>query len=184
PVDIQWTIKNIGANPAVGSWSDAAYLSPSAIWNFTNPVIGRFSFSGTLAPGATYTGTLHANLPLATPGSYRVVIRADIFDDVFESSDLNNTTASPGVLNVTVPALQLGVPLPTTLNSGQDRLYQVTVTQGQTLRVDVTSAASTAANELFIRFGALPTASTYDASYQGALQANQHATIPSKTAGI
>src|SRR5207248_823768 len=61
--------------------------------------------------------------------------------------------------------------------------YQVTVTQGNTLRVDVTSPFTTAANELFLRFGAVPTGSIYDAAYQGALQANQYAVIPSTTAG-
>src|SRR5207248_11741776 len=96
---------------------------------------------------------------------------------------LNNTTTSADVLQVTVPELHLGTPLVTTLDSGQDRLYQVTVAQGQTLRVDVTSPNVTAANTLFLRYGALPTGSTYDAAYQGALQANQFAVIPAATAG-
>ena len=37
---------------------------------------------------------------------------------------------------------------------------------------------------MFLRYNALPTASNYDAAYQGALQANQYAVIPSTTAGI
>src|SRR5207247_6523927 len=82
-----------------------------------------------------------------------------------------------------VPALQLGVPLSTTLDTGEDRLYQVTVPQGDTLRVDVAAADTSAANALFLRYNALPTGSTYDAAYQGALQANQFAVIPSTTAG-
>ena len=131
PVTIQWTITNTGANPASGSWTDAAYLSPSPIWDYTNPVIGRMAFSGTILPGGTYTETLNAHLPLATPGQYRVVVRANIFEDLFESSYDNNTTASASPLTVAVPALQLGVPLNTTLDTGETRLYQITVPAGR-----------------------------------------------------
>ncbi|MCX7108529.1 MAG: hypothetical protein NTX45_00065 [Proteobacteria bacterium] len=40
-----------------------------------------------------------------------------------------------------------------------------------------------AANVLFLRYNALPTGSDYDAAYQGALQANQYAVIPSAKTG-
>jgi CARDB/Putative Ig domain len=183
-VEIKWTVKNVGVNPASGSWTDAAYLSADANWDINDKPIGKFSYSGTLQPGQTYTDTLDASLPPATPGSYRVIVRTDLFDAVLESSELNNTTPSADVLNVTVPALQLGVPFSTTLDPGQDRLYQVTVPDGDTLRVDLTSSTSTAANELFLRHQALPTASTYDTAYQGALQANKYAVIPSTTVGV
>jgi hypothetical protein len=72
---------------------------------------------------------------------------------------------------------------PTTLDTGQDQLFQVTVAQGQTLRVDLTSSDPAAANTLFLRYNALPTGSLYDAAYQNGLQANQFAVIPSTTAG-
>ncbi len=184
PVEIKWTVENIGTNPASGTWTDAAYLSPNAIWNYTDPVIGQISYSGTLQPGQSYTQTLDANLPGATPGQYRVIIRTNIFVDIPVVEPLDNATASPSVLSVTVPALQLGVPVNTTLDTGENRLYEVTVPQGDTLRVDVTSTNNNAANELFLRYNELPTSSTYDAAYQGALQANQYAVIPSTTDGI
>src|SRR5205085_4876286 len=76
------------------------------------------------------------------------------------------------------------VPLNTTLATGADRLYQVAVQQGQTLQVALTSSDQAGANVLFLRYNALPTGSTYDAAYQGPLQANQFAVIPSTTAGI
>src|SRR5262249_18818016 len=58
PVHIKWTITNTGVNPASGTWTDAAYLSADAIWGFTDPIIGRFKFTGTLAPGASYDAVL------------------------------------------------------------------------------------------------------------------------------
>jgi hypothetical protein len=52
-----------------------------------------------------------------------------------------NRAASANVLTVSVPEIQLGVPFPTTLSTGQLRLYQVRVPQDKTLRVSLTSAA-------------------------------------------
>jgi hypothetical protein len=183
-VEITWTVTNTGDNPASGSWTDTAYLSSDSSWDIGDLPIGTVTFSGTVAGhGGTYTATLDANLPPATPGQYRILVRADVFDEVIESSEFNTTT-SADVLSVTVPELHLGVPLATTLDAGQDRLYQVTVRQGDTLRVELTSPSTAGANELFLRYGALPTGSTYDAAYQGPLQANQFAVIPSTTAGV
>ncbi len=113
-----------------------------------------------------------------------MIVRTDIFDQVPESNKLNNTTASADVVSVTVPELHLGVPLSTTLATGQTQLYQVTVAQGQTLRVDLTSSDPAASNELYLRYNAVPTGSVYDAIYQGPLQANQYAVIPSTKAGV
>ncbi|MCB1964701.1 MAG: hypothetical protein KDI64_01260, partial [Candidatus Accumulibacter sp.] len=183
PIHLGWTVSNVGVNAASGAWSDTAYLSADNIWDIGDRPIGRFSFSGTLQPGGSYDASLDANLPPATPGSYRVIVRSDIFDDILESQELNNRTTSADLLKVSVPELHLGVALSTTLDTGEDRLYQVTVGQGDTLRVDLTSADARAANVLFLRYDALPTGSTYDAAYQQALQANQFAVIPSTTAG-
>ena len=117
-------------------------------------LLGRVPFSGTLAPGDSYTQSLQAAIPPVGPGQYRVIVRPDIFDEVYEgANESNNRTTSPDAINVTVDSLVLGAPLDTTLKTGQERLYQLTVGPGQTLKVDLTSSAA-ASNEIFIRFGA------------------------------
>ena len=59
-------------------------------------------------------------------------------------------------LAVTVDALQLGVPRPAVLATGQEKLFQVTVGQGETLQVSV-AGKDGSAHELYIRRGAAPT---------------------------
>src|SRR5262249_28423122 len=130
-----------------------------------------------------YTLKLDTNLPAATPGQYRIIIRTDIFHEIPETDYLNNTTASANPLNVSVPALHLGVPVSTTLDNAQLQLYQLNVTLGQTLRVVVISSTANPANEIFLRYNAVSSGVSYDAPYQGALQANQFAVIPSTLAG-
>ena len=186
PITIQWTVNNIGAYAAMGSWTDAVYLAPSAVWNISDDLLGDVVYTDEqgLEPGDSYTSSLTVDLPSAIPEQYRIIVRTNIFETLPESNYENNSTASQDVLTVTVPSLQLGVPLTTTLSTGQELLYQVTETPGQTLQVELTTSDKNAANELYLRYNAVPTSATYDAIYQGALQADQDAIIPSTQAGV
>lgn len=184
PIKIEWTVFNRSNNNAEGQWTDAVYLSNDAIWDISDRPIGRVGFSGTLKPGESYTSQLAATLPPAIPGQYRIIVRPDIFNQVYEGeNEANNRTTSADPLNVAVRELQLGVPLETTLNTGQERLYQVNLGLDQTLKVNLTSTASNAANELFLRFGNVPTGVFYDAAYAGLLSPNQSAVIPTTKPG-
>ncbi len=187
PVAVSWTVANQGQFPASGAWTDAVYLASTPIWNISDPLIGevRYSNSG-LTTGQSYTSTLTAMLPPAIPGQYYLIVRTNVFGDVYEDAAgvANGITTSAGQMQVIVPTLQLGVPLATPLSDGQDQLFQVTVPENQTLQVSLTSADASAANEIYLRYNAVPTAFQYDAIYSGPLQANQTALIPGTQAGV
>ena len=144
----------------------------------------RHSASG-LATGQSYTSSLDALIPPAVPGSYYVIVRTNLFGDVYEgpTGSANDITPSAGQTQVTVTTLQLGTPLATTLAKGTDQLYAVIVPENQTLQVSLSSSTSSAANEIFVRYNAVPNSFQYDAIYSGPLQANQSAFIPDTTAG-
>ena len=122
-------------------------------------------------------------MPPALPGSYFLIVRTNVFDDVNESSFTNNFTATANQFTVTTATLTLGTPLDDTLSTGQENLYAVNVAAGQTLEVDLTSPASSAANELYVRYNALPSSINFDAAYTGHLVANQTATVPTTQPG-
>ncbi len=187
-IHVEWT--GINAHPttaAVGTWSDAVYLSADGVWDIGDRLIGRVqaATAGSLAPGQTYHSVLDAVLPPATPGEYRVIVRSDIFNEIYEQEfEANNRATSADAFSVTVDTLNLGVPLTTTLSSGQSRTYQVTVGLGQTLRVQVQTSNKAAAQELFVRYADVPTGVAYDAAYAGPLAANQVAVVPSTRPGV
>ncbi|QGZ92576.1 CARDB domain-containing protein [Microcystis aeruginosa] len=184
PITIEWTVNNKGEYKAEGEWTDAVYLSADETWDINDTLIGRSSFKGLLNSNQSYTSKLQSILPPAPLGQYRIIVRPDIFNQVYEgTNEANNRTTSPGTITVTVPELQLGVPLQTTLNTGQERLFRVNVGLGQTLQVNLTSTATEAANELFVRFDNAPTGIVYDASYSGQLIPNQEAVIPTTKPG-
>ena len=183
-VSLSWTVQNTSSEPAVGSWSDTLYLSADATWDISDVPLGRVAFSGTLAPDETYSQTLDTLLPPATPGQYRVITRTDIFNQVYEREfDANNALASSETLSVTVDQLQLGTPFETTLSTGQSRLFQVTVPHDQTLRVSLSTEVAGASNEIFLRYDAAPTIAAFDAAYEGGLDSNLQAVIPSTEPG-
>ncbi|WP_422665759.1 CARDB domain-containing protein (plasmid) [Anabaena sp. PCC 7938] len=183
-IEISWKVTNYGDNPASGEWSDAVYLSTDAIWDINDRLIGRITHNGNLVTAADYTSTLITNLPPAIPGQYRIIVRSDIFNQVYEAeNEANNRTTSADSLNVTVEQLQLGVAKATTLSTGQERLFAINLQAGQTLRVKANSDATQAANEIFVRFQQAPTSIVYDAAYTGVLGPNQSAIIPTTKTG-
>lgn len=186
PISVSWTVTNASASEsASGAWWDTAYLSTDATWDIDDMPIGRGSFEGTLAPGQTYTRSLTALAPPATPGQYHVIVRTDIFNQIYEETfDANNKTASAEPIDVTAVELALGVPYETTLSSDQQRLFQVTVPHERTLRISLTTDADEAANELFVRYDQAPTMAYYDAAYEGGLAADVEAFIPDTEPGV
>ncbi|MCH2247748.1 MAG: putative Ig domain-containing protein, partial [Crocosphaera sp.] len=184
-IELEWTIFNRGDYKAEGEWTDAVYLSTDATWDINDIPIGRVSHQGTLNPGESYTSQLETNLPPAIGAQYRVIVRPDIYNQVFEGPhEANNRTASAEPITVTVAELQLGVPLTTSISKGEDKLYQVDVGLNQTLKVDLNASDPNSSNEIFLRYGDAPTGIVYDAAYEGQLAPNQSAVIPTTKPGV
>ncbi|MCA9137966.1 MAG: hypothetical protein KDB00_14440, partial [Planctomycetales bacterium] len=185
PLEIRWTVTNNSNETATGTWSDSVFFSSDSSWDIRDKSVGRVTFRGTLGPGESYTSILNTTMPAITPGSYRVIVRADIFNQVYEAgADANNDAASPNIVAVTAEELQLGVPLSTALNVDQEMLFQVVVPLDRTLRVNVKSDRDDTALELYLRQGTAPTSTAFDAASQGRLTAEQVAVIPSTSPGI
>ncbi len=141
PIRLSWTVTNQSDEVASGTWTDSVFLSEDATWDIADRPLGRASFSGTLQPDGSYTLTLDALMPAAAPGNYRVIVRTDIFNQVYEGvNEVNNRAASPNALNVSVDEMQIGAPLTTSLAPKQEKLFQIQVPDGQTLRVTLQSS--------------------------------------------
>ncbi len=180
---ITWTVTNRSVNPAKGTWSDAVYLSSDANWDIKDRYLGRVLHSGDLAQDGSYTSTLTANLPALTPGQYRIIVRTDAQNQVYEGdNEVNNLTTAASAITLSATELPLNQILTTTLATGQERLYHVVLPKGETLKVSV-NGTQTAQNELFIRYGQAPTSSEYDATYAGITNGSPTAIIPGSLAG-
>ncbi|MDH5500886.1 MAG: pre-peptidase C-terminal domain-containing protein, partial [Gammaproteobacteria bacterium] len=86
-------------------------------------------------------------------------------------------------IQVTIPEIAVASTLATTLSAGQARVYKVSVAAGETLRVTLDSSVDASANELYIRYGDIPSGFAYDAAYSTPMAGDQEVYIPSTQAG-
>ncbi len=201
-VSIGWTLQNQGDSAASGYLCDAVYISGDQAWDIDDAHTGDNCRTINLAPGATGSVQMQMRMPdretlaaLAadtdwtggmpgvTPGAYYAIVRADIRNQIRETDDANNTGASADTLAVDVEELTLGTPTSGTLASGEARFYRVEVTAGQTLLVTLDSSAIEGANELYVRYGAIPSRGVFDYGYSAPLQPDQEVVVPSTQTG-
>jgi len=190
PVGTQYTETRVITLPSSLQGRFHVFVVADAVWDIGDRLIGVAERGTekrpvTLGPGESYHATLATALPVALPANYRVIVRADIYDDIHEGAfNRNNTRTSADVLEVTVTTLTLGVPLEDTLAANQARLYRVQVPAGETLEVVLDSDLDNAANEVFLRIEALPDSIRYDAAYPGHLWADQTVLVPATQRGF
>ncbi|MDP2220720.1 MAG: CARDB domain-containing protein, partial [Hydrogenophaga sp.] len=195
-IEITNTIINDSINTAYGNWTDALYLSSDNKWGLDDILIGRVAHSGDLLGGASYDGTLTAKLPPLRDGHWRLIVRPDIYNEVFEGvirytdtglflapGEANNKTASALAIQVEVPVLPVAHSLDVAFDHGGALLYRVDVAQGQTLRISVDSLADHGDTRVYVRHGDVPTAYTFDASYSNPMAPDQDVWIPGTKAG-
>jgi WD40 repeat protein/subtilase family serine protease len=186
PMPIQWVVRNVGSNAAVGQWYDSVYLSADDRWDINDTLIGRFERSGRLEPGASYTGQLNEPLPGVVPGNYYIIVRTDARNTIREVDDSNNVgVAGPVALDVI--ELQLGVPFSNTLlPNARSHYYKVLVPrehEGKTLLWHVDSVVDSAEVDLLVRYARMVSRSAYDYAGEPPLRADKQASIPEASPG-
>ena len=177
-----WTVQNIGANPATGLWTDTVYLSTDQTWDIGDVLVGRYTAGVNVAPGQTYNGTLSTALPAVNLGNYYVIVRTDIRNRLIETNENNNSGASGGTTTVDVPELQLGVSQSTTLVTGQERFYKFNAPANETVRVSL-DGQDGSSNELYTRFGQMASRNAYDFLFDRLYEPDQQLLIPNTNAG-
>jgi RHS repeat-associated protein len=177
-----YTVTNQSANPAVGQWTDSLYLSPTTSFVFTDPLLATNVHQGGLPAGQSYTDTITATVPGVVPGTYYVILRTDVLNQIPETTRANNISASLSHVSIDAPALTLGTATDGTLGQGQSAYFKVVVASGQTLQISFNSQEAAALNELFVSYATMPSQSQSDYHYTN-LAANQVITVPVTQAG-
>ncbi|GAB4152235.1 MAG: hypothetical protein Fur0021_16770 [Candidatus Promineifilaceae bacterium] len=197
PITIDWTLQNQGEFTANGYLCDSVFVSADAAWDIGDAKIGTSCRNINLPPGASQAVQVQAvlpdaailaalvgNLPGVTPGDYYAIVRADILNNIRESDDGNNAGVSTDTITVDVTPLTLGQPISDTLGTGELRFYRVEVDADQTLLITLDSSAASAANELYVRHGSVPSRGVFDYSFSAPLAADQSVLVPFTEAGV
>jgi subtilase family serine protease len=180
---ITYTVRNDGSNPAVGTWTDSLYLSADDQWDLGDELFERVTVQGPLNAGTTYTRSVTAPLPGVLPGNYRVIIRSDIRNNIAESNEGNNLSASINSVSLDAQELTLGVASEGELRAARAVYYKVVVPAGATLVIDFDSLASSGFTELFASFGTMPSRTRSDFSSIQPFRQDQRVVISDTEAG-
>ena len=179
---ITWQVLNNSANSTPAIWTDAVYLSTNTVWDLTAVEIATANHA-VLAANASYTGTWTGPLPALTPGTYHAIVKTDVRDTVNEVTLTNNTVTSTSTINLDVPILTLGQPVTNMLGTGLAQYYKFSAPAGDTVQINLAGSSTNAANEMYVRYGAVPDLGDYDFLYNNPLSADQQIVIPSTETG-
>jgi large repetitive protein len=97
-LDVAILVTNQGNGSVQQAWTDSIRLSTNTVIDPHDPQMGSFSRSITLPPGGSYLLTNSVGIPNVAPGYYQMLLQVDAEDDLYETSETNNTLAVPVVL--------------------------------------------------------------------------------------
>jgi Ca2+-binding RTX toxin-like protein/subtilase family serine protease len=130
---VSWTVKNQGTAATSTPWSDALYWSKdNTIGNGDDVYIGSYQYSGNLAPNQSITRTQDIPIAPDASGEWRLVVRTDAGNQIYEHTAENDNLAisGSGTVQLTAyPNLKVSnVQAPSTAFSGQQTAITWTVT--------------------------------------------------------
>lgn len=182
-VTVYWSVTSSGSAPAIGSWYDAVYLSPSAAFTADAIPLGEVQHTGDLGHGQSYDATGTFTLPGVLPGNWYFLVRANARYEVFEGTALLNNIAASAAVAVDVPALTLGAPVTGELAAtGARQVYKVTLPTPGDLAVTLTGSAGVT-HELYLGFGDVPTRQSFAARSNRPGAADQTVSLAGAPAG-
>ncbi|NJO93208.1 MAG: Na-Ca exchanger/integrin-beta4, partial [Hydrococcus sp. RM1_1_31] len=179
---IDYSIKDLGINRALGNWTDAIYLSADETWDLSDTLLGKVEIARPLAFGDGYSTQTVVQLPGALPGNYHILVRSDVRDQILEGNENNNISASAQVISLDVDTLELNVAKNGTLRENQSIYYRIDVPEGETLQVTFDSAKEGAFNELYVSNGQMPSQKAFDFGFES-VSADQKIVVPLTQAG-
>ncbi len=165
-VSIQWTIQNVGTKPAVGPWHDQVSLVSASELAQVETIAGEFLVGSgvTLLPGQTLVTSAQVRVPPVANGPYAWQVRTNSRLEVREGLNrLNNTLLDAETVLAAVPELVLGQPASGTFSAdGEAHYYAIRMVAGQSIIATLDDADNQGKNDLYVRFGEIPSRSDYD----------------------
>jgi RHS repeat-associated protein len=178
---VSWTVENIGATAAAAPWQDSVYLSADGTVDASSILLGRVSESSDLAVSASYTATLTTTFPNVV-GTYKVFVVADSREQVPDPNRANNIGSASTSTTSNVPALTIGDTAIGAIANGQDIEYELNATAGESIELSSSLGAIDAAN-LYVRYNANVTTSSFDETASGANSTAPQVIIPIEQTG-
>src|SRR5262249_44425553 len=106
-INVTWTVRNIGSDPAVETWKDRLWLSQDTVLSSNDTLLlTQDAGASPLFAGYDYTRTGSVTIPLSASlasGIYYIIVQTDALGTQPESSETNNTRSE--AISLTLPPL-------------------------------------------------------------------------------
>lgn len=185
-ITITWKVKNQGVNPANGYFREGVYLSADSIWNVEDVLLANPQDLVYISPFGEKQQQIKVKLSGVKDGKYYAIVRTDLTNNIIETNENNNIGISSDSIAVSMLNLPVNVLTPNVIQINSGLYYKLEIPdslQGQTMLVSLTANTLITPNELYIRYGDVPTRSVFDYGYENANSGNQDIVIPSLQKG-
>ena len=138
PIELSWTVDNVGPGTAEGTWFDSVYLSLDQVFDrSTDLYLGFADRTDNLSSGGSYTQTSSFDIPAGISGPYWVFVVTDGNNRIAERNGENNNSnfdPLPVQIALTPPAdFVIGtITVPVNGISGQNATISYTVENQET----------------------------------------------------
>jgi len=183
PAHVTYIVRNAGDGNVSGkSWKDALYLSRDGYLDVNDRLLVSAAVSNNVVVGSSYTNTLTVTLPTVQEGAYYLILSVNDEWQFLERHRLNNEFAV--ATDLVIPRLTNAVPLAGAFTgNGDEQYFRIDVPAGQNLLIRLNDLDNQGANEVYVRFGALPTRGTFDYRAATPGSADQQVLIPAAAPG-
>ena len=183
-VNILYTIKNVGLNPAIGSIRDAAYLSLDRTFDGgVDQLFEKKDYYINLQPGDSLVTYVGGKMPGLVPGNYVGINRINITNTIIEGKLENNIDFTQDSIVITIEELTLGVPSVSPLDYRDKLYYKVFVGDNQDMIISLTSNQQQGTNEIYVAYERIPTPNDYDFVHPNAAGFEHEILVPETQEG-
>ena len=161
--NIQWRVTNVGTLDCTGTWQDVIYMSDDPYISPDDLVLDTRDPNGPLAPGDGYTDSLTMTVPDVTGPKY-ILVHANANRSLEDPDETNNIGVPADVLAVSVPLLELDIPMAGILTPGNWDYFRFDANMVSSVRLTLDAETTSGFTGLYVRYAVPPTASEYDAA--------------------
>ncbi|NQT84536.1 hypothetical protein HQ563_16055 [bacterium] len=111
-VEVSWTVENQGTGEAQAPWYDRLYLSEDEVLDGGDRVLDSVYRTQALLPGESYSPSRTVTIPNVPAGTYYLIVRTDLNDNVYEADETNNVSAAIAVEILTPDVILTGLTAP------------------------------------------------------------------------
>ncbi len=173
---VTWQTLNIGTNPAVGVFREIVYFSEDTILDVTDRVFGILDNNQYINPGGSVFRSFNGPLNGLSNLDYYALVQTDARNNLPEVSDENNLEYSESEIHITIEPLLLDSLTPGILPNGREKYYKLEIpygVEGENLQISLTGDSLSLYNEIYLKYGEVPTPADFDANHLFAFEPNQ-----------